>query len=92
MATKRPKYSIAHFHTERAIKKWLPRLEVLDPIQLERVGDFAENAFGDLQPLGRQLINFIFRLEISRQRNKDRHGQPTKERAENVHAKVFPLR
>ena len=60
MATKHPKYSIAILHTERAIKKWLPRLEVLDPIQLERVGDLAENTFGDLQPLRRRLINFIF--------------------------------
>jgi hypothetical protein len=83
-------YSITH--VERAIKKWLPRLRVLDPIQPERVGDFTENAFCDLQALGRQLINFIFRLEISRQHNKDRHDEPAKERAQDENAEGFPLR
>ena len=84
-----------HLHILNAnqpIKKRLPRLQVLYAIQFQRVSYLAENAFRDFQPLGRQLVDFIFRLEKSRQRNKDRHDEPAKERAENVHAEVFPLR
>jgi len=70
----------------------LPRLEIFHPIQLQRVSYFAENALGDFEPLSRQLVNLIFRLEITGERNKDRHDEPAKKSAQNENAEILPLR
>jgi hypothetical protein len=79
-------------HAEQSIQKRLSRLDVFHTVQFQRVGHLAKNTFRDFQSLARQLIDFIFRLEITSERNKDRHNEPAEERAQNIHAKVFPLR
>ena len=52
-----------HLHVldpDQPIKKRLPGFQVLYPIQFQRVGHLAENAFCDFEPLGRQLVDFYF--------------------------------
>src|ERR1700682_5190596 len=66
---------------DQAIQKRLPRLEIFDSIQFQRLRYFTENALGDLEALGRQLVNLAFRFEIMRQRDKDWHDEPAEEPA-----------
>ena len=80
------------FDSEHAIKKRLSRFEVFHPIQFQRVGHFTENALRDFEALSRQVENFTFRLEITGERNKDRHDEPAKKSAQNENAKILPLR
>ena len=70
------------FHADQAIQKRLPRLEIFDSIQFQRLRYFTENALGDLEALGRQLVNLAFRFEITRQRDKDWHDEPAEKAAQ----------
>jgi len=70
----------------------LLHLEVFHAIQFQGVSYFAENAFGNFEPLSRQFVNLIFRLEITGERNKDRHDEPAKKSAQNEDAEILPLR
>ena len=77
---------------DEAMKEWLARLEIFDAVQLQRVRHLAKHTFRDFQPLGRQFVNLAFRLEITRQRDKDGYDEPAEEPAQNEDAKIFPLR
>jgi hypothetical protein len=67
----------------------LQDLDVFHAIQLQRLGDLAENAVRDLEALVGQLKNTIFRFEITRKRDEDRHDEPAKKAAENEQAEIF---
>ncbi len=54
------------------------------PIKLKRIGHFVENAFRHFQSLSGEFVNFVFRLEETGERDKDRHDGGR----ENVRAKV----
>ena len=78
--------------TEGPVNDGLANFDVFHAVKLERFCHFAENAFGDFQPLRGQLVDFVFRLEIPRKCNKDRHDEPAKQTAQNKDPEVFELR
>ncbi len=61
------------FDAAEPIDKWLLRLDVFHPIQLERIGHFAKNALTHFQSLTGELVDFAFRLEITLASDKDWH-------------------
>ena len=72
------------FQTAHPRPKWLPCFQVLNPVELERVRHLVKNSFSNLQSLSGQLVNFVFRLEETSERDEDRHDGWRK----NVRAKV----
>ena len=85
-------YSSAHSQCQPSRKKRLPRFDILYPIQLEGVGNFAKNAGRDFKALSGQLENFAFRLKIPRHRETNGHNEPAKGTTQKIEAEIFPLR
>ena len=85
-------YSSARSRRQLIAKEMAAGFRYLYPVQFEGLGDFAENARGDFEALGRQLENFAFCLEVAGQREKDRHDEPAKQTTQKIYAEMLPLR
>ena len=72
------------FHAENALPEWLPRFQILHAVKFEGIGYFIENALGNFQSLTGQLVNFVFALEETGERDEDRNDGWS----ENVWAKL----
>ena len=72
------------FHAENALPKWLARFQILHAVKFERIGYSIENALGNFQSLAGQLVNFVFDLEETGERDESRDDGCS----ENVWAKV----
>jgi mannose-1-phosphate guanylyltransferase len=72
------------FNRKSALPKGLACFQVFYSIKLKRIGYFVENAVGYFQSFIGELVNFVFRLEETDERDEDRHDGWRK----NVRTKV----
>ena len=61
------------FDAKNALPKRLASLQIFHAVKLEAIGHFIENAFGNFQSLSGQLINFVFGLEETSERDENRY-------------------
>ena len=61
------------FDAKNALPEWLVRFQILHAVKFERIGYFIENALGDFQSLTGQLVNLVFGLEETGERDEDRN-------------------
>src|SRR2546423_1976639 len=80
------------FQPDNPIDERLQNLDVFYAIQLQGLGDFAENALGHFQALARQLENMVFGLQVPSQPDEDRDDEPAEEEAKDKTAEIFQLR
>ena len=60
------------FNAEKALRKRLARLQIFHAIKFESIGDLIENTLGNFQSLTGQLVNFVFGLEETGERDENR--------------------
>ena len=80
------------FQPDNPINERLQNLDVFHAIQLQRFGNFAENALRRFQALTRQLEHLVLGFQVSPKSDEDRDDEPAEKEAEDETAEVFQLR
>src|SRR5207237_6919687 len=80
------------FQADDSVDERLQYFDVFYAIQLQGLGNLAENAFGHFQALVGQLKDLVLRFQISPEPDEDRDDEPAKKKAEDEKAQIFQLR